>query len=398
MSRPKLIIDTDPGVDDVMALLLALSAPSDEVDISMVSVTYGNVSRTHSHGEDRRANQKVTMFYKTVCLWYLAQFLNFCSAQDNWHGADGEDGLQNVHKVYPQFSPAKDWPKLFEMLGTRSLALWMRWPAAHREMLRLLRENPEDSITIVAMGPLTNVTLAAAEDPETFLRVKEVVVMGGAVHCEGNVTPVAEFNCAMPTLLPQHGPGSTMPSLHIRSSNLPNYPLNLPRWLELTLAPLDITLPHMMTKSYFEQQIKPHIQAGSPLALWTSSFIMATFDQMTSLQATDKETELSLHDPLTIWYAMTRDQGVWETTAKPEDLRVETTGESTRGMHVVDKRNRNIADDGSTLTGVSSELTDNILGDDMGWLNPTKGNRINRLIKSPGADLFQEHWMQRVFE
>lgn len=95
----------------------------------------------------------------------------------------------------------------------------------------------------------------------------------------------------------------------MRSSNLPNYPLNLLRRLELTLAPLDITLPHVMTKSYFEQQIKPHVEAGRPLALWTSSFIIATFDQITSLQATDKQPGLSLHDQLTIWYAMTRDQG-----------------------------------------------------------------------------------------
>uniref|UniRef100_UPI001FAA188F nucleoside hydrolase n=1 Tax=Vibrio cincinnatiensis TaxID=675 RepID=UPI001FAA188F len=57
----------------------------------------------------------------------------------------------------------------------------------HEEMLRILRENDPDTVSIVAVGPLTNLAVASAADPEACLRAKEVVVMGGAVHEPGNV-------------------------------------------------------------------------------------------------------------------------------------------------------------------------------------------------------------------
>lgn len=119
---------------------------------------------------------------------------------DFFHGIDGLGGIHNSH---PHLSPAETWKSLFkpvpESLSPEDAAELQAvkdqhslfepsLKPAHEQMLELLRDNEPDTITIVAVGPLTNLALAAAKDPETFLRVKEVVVMGGAIEAPGNVS------------------------------------------------------------------------------------------------------------------------------------------------------------------------------------------------------------------
>lgn len=330
--------------------------------------------------------------------------------------ADGLDGLHNVHATHPHLCPADTWKSLFHGDGAPDDSP-EAWPyftpskqPAHLEMLRILRENPVDTVSILAVGPLTNVALAAAHDPHTFLRVKELVVMGGAVNVEGNVTPVAEFNCYADAVaaarlyaLTSLTPASTMPPIPAKLSTLPPYPPKLWRQLRLTLAPLDITTPHLITKSYFAERIQPHIDAGSPLATWTAHFIKAAFHKIETLEGDGNEPGLSLHDPLTVWYMLTHDDPGWKFPAKPEDIRVETSGQWTRGMHVIDQRLRvkpaeavaaispNPCDDLDVVT------MDEVPGDTMGWLSVLKGNRINRIIASPGEEVFKDIWMNRVF-
>lgn len=119
---------------------------------------------------------------------------------DFFHGVDG---LGGIHSSHPHLSPAETWKSLFQptpdnlspedaaelqaVKDEHSLFQPSLKPA-HEQMLELLRDNEPDTITIVAVGPLTNLALAAAKDPETFLRVKEVVVMGGAIDAPGNVS------------------------------------------------------------------------------------------------------------------------------------------------------------------------------------------------------------------
>ena len=277
------------------------------------------------------------------------------------------------------------------------------------EILHILENNPVDTIDIVVIGPMTNIALAASESPETFLRAKNVSVMGGTIAEPGNITPVGEFNIlADPTAtarvfaLTSPDPASTMPPTPPAPADsqshqyfLPSYPPKEKlgdRRLKLSLFPLDITDRHKLRREDFGKKIAPLVEHGSPLADWAQAFLGSTFRKMEALHHghTGGDASLSLHDPLCVWYALTKAKQAsdWQFK-KSEDIRIETAGQWTRGMCVVDRRDRKMQSDEDEGRMVSS--------DNGGWLSRSKGNRIDRCVGTPGDEKLAVLILDAVF-
>ena len=165
----KIIIDCDPGVDDALALFLALASP--ELTILGITTVAGN----------RPIDVTTLNAVKLVALAGRSDvpvfrgcgrpLLENMGLNTTVHGSDGLGGA-----VVPT-------PSLTEQPGH-----------AVDFLIETLRREPAQSVTLVPVGPLTNVALAFIKAPDIIRRLKRLVIMGGAVYQPGNVTPAAEFN------------------------------------------------------------------------------------------------------------------------------------------------------------------------------------------------------------
>ncbi len=164
----KVILDVDPGFDDAMALCMALFDP--RLDVVAVTAVGGNCSPAHA-----TRNVQAIVEQLDPPRWPR---LGAASPPDNGLPVDGRhlcgvDGLGGA-----QFEVAE----LHHMHPSEKV------------ICDLIRSLPEASVTLVALGPLTNVARAFVLDPELASLVGQVVMMGGAVAGPGNITPAAEFN------------------------------------------------------------------------------------------------------------------------------------------------------------------------------------------------------------
>lgn len=165
-----LIIDTDPGADDVVALLLAMASP-DELNIRAITTVAGNVRLDKTSRNARLAREWAGRTDIPIYAGAPRPLLRTPIYAANIHGAEGLPGVP-VHE-----------PTLGLAEGN-----------AVNYLVDTLRKAKPHSITLAMLGPQTNLALALIQAPEITQGLKEVIVMGGAHFNGGNITPVAEFN------------------------------------------------------------------------------------------------------------------------------------------------------------------------------------------------------------
>ena len=219
----KILIDTDPGIDDSLAILLALASP--ELSLEGISVVHGNCSL-----EQATRNGLSVLELARATHIPLAKGCELPLVQPSLLAPEthGNTGLGYAKLPEPRTKPTSQH-------GTDFL------------IERILSSPGE--ITLVAVGPLTNVALAIRKEPRIVGALKELVIMGGAIRYEGNTTALAEFN----TFVDPH-------AAHIV------YHAGIPT----TLVPLDVTYQCVLLASDVERLLK--IESPIP------SFIKATTD------------------------------------------------------------------------------------------------------------------------
>ena len=275
----KIIIDTDPGQDDAVAILLALSSP--ELEILGITTVAGNVplSLTTKNAlivTELAQRQDIGVF--AGCEKPLSRPL---VTAEYVHGATGLDG-----------------PKLKEPISQK------KSKHAIDFIIETLRENEPKSITLCPLGPLTNIASAFQRAPDIIERVKQIVLMGGAYFEVGNITPTAEFNIFV---------DPEAASLIFKSN------------IDLVTIPLDVTHKPLTTPARIEKFYEMNTKCGKFVAEMTAFF-----------ERFDKEkygTEgAPLHDPCVIAYLLEPDI----FSGKQINVEIETQSELTLGMTVAD--------------------------------------------------------------
>ena len=285
----KILIDTDPGIDDSLAILLALASP--ELSLEGISVVHGNCSL-----EQATRNGLSVLELARATHIPLAKGCELPLVQPSLLAPEthGNTGLGYAKLPEPRTKPTSQH-------GTDFL-------------IEQILSSPGE-ITLVAVGPLTNVALAIRKEPRIVGALKELVIMGGAIRYEGNTTALAEFN----TFVDPH-------AAHIV------YHAGIPT----TLVPLDVTYQCVLLASDVERLLK--IESPIPSFIKTTTdFYMEYHDSYQGIKG------CVINDPLAL--ALTFAPELCDYQELPVDVDVSggvSTGKTFADFYNYDKKPSNM--------------------------------------------------------
>lgn len=280
MNARKIIIDTDPGQDDAVAILLALASPQ-ELELLGITCVAGNVPLPLTTRNARIICELAGKPETRVFAGCDAPLERKLVTAEHVHGKTGLDG-----PVLPEPT--------------------MPLQAQHgvEFIIETLRAEPSGTVTLCPLGPLTNIASALQKAPDIAPRIAEIVLMGGAYFEVGNITPAAEFNIYVD---PQAAD-------IVFQSGAP-----------LTVMPLDVTHKALVT----QERNDAFRALGTPVGV-------AVAEMTEFFERYDREKYGSpgapLHDPCVTAYLLQPDL----FTGRHINVAVETHSELTLGMTVAD--------------------------------------------------------------
>ena len=241
----RIIIDTDPGVDDALAFLLALASP--EIKLEALTTTQGNVTLEKATRNALSVLELARAGHIPVASGSVLPLVQPLRASASVHG---ESGIGNSQLPEPQARPVPGH-------------------AVDYLIERVLTE--PNQINIFPIGPLTNIAMAIRKEPKFAKAVKELVIMGGAILESGNSTPLAEFNIYV-------DPHAAHIVFH---SGIP-----------ITLIPLDVTHKCLLKQEHVDRLMK----INSPVSRFIKEAVEVYLKSSIELGYAGS----ALHDPLTL--------------------------------------------------------------------------------------------------
>ena len=276
----KIIIDTDPGQDDAVAILLALASP-DEIEVLGITAVAGNVPLALTQRNARM-----------VCELAGRPDIRVFAGCDRPLGRDlvtaehvhGKSGLDGPVLPDPQM-PLQDQHAVDFIVDT-------------------LRAQPSGSVTLCPLGPLTNIAMAMEKAPDIIPRIRQIVLMGGAYFQVGNITPAAEFNIYV----------DPQAARIVFRAGVP-----------LIVMPLDVTHKVLVTAERNDRFRAIGTPVGVAVAQMTEFFERFDKEKYGSLGA-------PLHDPCVTAWLIRPDL----FSGRHVNVEIETQSELTMGMTVAD--------------------------------------------------------------